>query len=509
MVIMQTTTHKAVTRPLFAMLVIAIGTNALAQTANTSAQKNSAEDAIKRITNGLTPAMIVKGAATKPQTITERMARHKVPGVSIAVVEGGKIVWARGYGVTAMGGDEKSNEVNAETLFQAASISKPVSATAMLRLVESGKLALDAPVNQYLKTWQLPENEFTKTEKVTLRRLVTHSAGLGIHGFPGYASTVAVPTVPQVLDGAAPANTKAVRVEATPGSAWRYSGGGTTIMQLAMTDVTGEAFPALMKRLVLQPIGMSQSDFDQPLSAARRTNAAAGHRADGAMVAGRAHTYPELAAAGMWTTPTDLLKWAIEIAAAKAGKSQKVLSQKMVTEMLTTQIPPSGLGPMLVGSGDAFNFRHGGGNAGFACFVAYFPALERGVAIMTNSDNGAALAAEVINAIAKEYSLPGFGAREIEPITLDAAAREQLLGEYPIPASLVGSENVSMWLTVEKNKLMIEVAGFVQKSEFFVLADGKLIAPESGFQATLMKDTESKVVGVDIGSAKLTKKPKG
>ncbi|MBK8058243.1 MAG: beta-lactamase family protein [Gemmatimonadetes bacterium] len=189
------------------------------------------------------------------------MAHHKVPGVSIAVVDNGRIVWARGYGLKALG---TADSVDANTLFQAASISKPVAASGMLRLVEEGKLALDTPVNDYLKSWKLPENPFTAKEKVTLRRIASHNAGLTVHGFPGYAATDSVPTVPQLLDGTKPANTAAVRVDTFPGAISRYSGGGITIEQLVMTDVTGEPFPALLKRLVLDPVGMTNSGYDQP-----------------------------------------------------------------------------------------------------------------------------------------------------------------------------------------------------------------------------------------------------
>jgi CubicO group peptidase (beta-lactamase class C family) len=467
------------------------------------AQPNN--DAVARVTGNLTPAIVVKGATPPRRTLAERMAAQNVPGVSIAVVEDGKIVWAKGFGVKETG---TKDAVDVETIFQAASISKPISATAMLRLVEQGKLALDAPVNDYLKSWKLPDNDFTETEKVTLRRLVTHSAGLNVHGFPGYAIGAPLPTVPQLLDGLPPTNTKAVRVENTPGAAWKYSGGGTTIIQLAMTDVTGEAFPALMKRLVLDPVGMRNSAFEQPLSAAKQKLAAAAHKSNGKLVPGRWHVYPELAAAGMWTTPTDLMNWAMHIAAARDGNAASVLSQKMAREMLTVQKEPSGLGPMVLGKGEAMRFMHGGGNEGYVCQVVYFPELKRGAAIMTNSDAGSSVVTDLLNALAKEYRWPGYGPREIEPIKLDAVMLEQLLGEYPSPPALTGGKPTSLFLTHEGGKLMVEVPGFVPKTEIVVLADGELIAPETGFQSMLMKDKDGKIVGVDIGSAKLTKKTK-
>jgi CubicO group peptidase (beta-lactamase class C family) len=171
----------------------------------------------------------------------------------------------------------KSEPVDTSTLFLAGSISKPVFASGVLALVEQGKLALDEDINLKLKSWKLPESRFTASEKVTLRRLLTHSAGLTVWGFPGYPVTGPVPTVPQLLDGVKPANTAAVRNDTTPGAFWRYSGGGFTIAQLMSTDITGESFPALMQRLVLEPAGMSHSTYENPPPSEMARYAASGH----------------------------------------------------------------------------------------------------------------------------------------------------------------------------------------------------------------------------------------
>ena len=461
---------------------------------------------VARVAAGLRPAFVVKGEPAKVFSLAERLAHYKVPGVSIALVDSGRIVWARGYGLKETG---TTDSVTPATLFQAASISKPVAATAMLHLVEEGKLALDMPVNEYLKSWKLPDNKLTAKEKVTLRRIVSHYAGLTVHGFPGYAAGDSIPTVPQILDGKKPANTSAVRAETVPGTVWNYSGGGITIEQLAMMDVTGEPFPALVKRLVLDPIGMTNSGYDQPLPAGKKGQEAAGYRADGKMVEGRWHTYPEMAAAGLWTTPTDLLKWAMEITAARAGKSTKVLSQKMATEMLTVQKAPSGLGPMLHGSGHGFYFEHGGANEGFRCEVLYFPEIGRGAAVMTNSDAGSGVAQEILYALASEYRWPDYAPREIEPVALDSAAVSQLVGEYPIPSAVSGSTTpTSLVIRSEAGALTVEATGLVQKAAVVALAGGKLMAPETGFEFSMIKAKDGRIAGLDIGSAKLTKKGK-
>ncbi len=382
-----------------------------------------------------------------------------------------------------------------------------MAATVLLRLVDEGTLDLDAPVNQYLKSWKVPDNRFTAAMPVTLRHLVTHSAGMTVHGFPGYGDGVPVPTVPEILDGTKPANTSAVRVDTTPGARWRYSGGGITVEQLAMTDVTGEAFPALAQRLVLGPMGMTSSTYEQPLPAARRSEAASGHRPDGTLVPGKWHTYPEMAAAGLWTTPTDLMRWAIEVSAARAGTSTNVLKPATAAAMLTVQKEPSGLGPMLTNAGRAFRFGHGGANEGYRAEVLYFPETGQGAAVMTNSDAGSALASEVLYALAAEYQWPEYGPREVEPVAMDSATIAQLVGEYPVPQAVTGSPTpVSQRIWMEGGRMMVEVPGFVPKSEFLLLAGDKLIAPDVLLEVSIVRDKAGVISGIDIGPVVLRKK---
>jgi CubicO group peptidase (beta-lactamase class C family) len=325
--------------------------------------KIAVTDRIQRVENGLLAAIIIKG---QPATmkLADRMAHYKTPGVSIAVINDGKIEWAKGYGAAETG---VATPVTTETLFQAASISKPVAAVGALALVERGKLSLDEDVNAKLKSWKVPENDLTKEHKVTLRRLVTHSAGLTVHGFRGYAADEPAPTLQQALDGQKPANSAAIRVDILPSSKWRYSGGGYNVMQQLMIDVTGKQFPELMRELALDKIGMKRSTYEQPLPKALAAQAAVGHRGNGEVVKGKWHTYPEMAAAGLWTTPSDLALFAIELQGSKAGKSNKVLSKSMTDQMLTMQIESWGLGISLGGEGAAATFSHGGGNEGFRC----------------------------------------------------------------------------------------------------------------------------------------------
>lgn len=281
------------------------------------------------------------------------MQAYKVPGLSFAVIDDFKVVFAKGYGVVEQG---SKAPVTTKTLFQAGSISKPVAAAGALYLVEQGKLSLDENVNVKLKTWKVPDNEFTKSEKVTLRRLMSHTAGLTVHGFPGYDVTDPLPTMPQIFNGEKPANTAPIRVDIVPGTQVRYSGGGVTIEQQVMIDVTGKAFPALLKETVLDKAAMTDSSYEQPLPAARASAAASGTYADGKVVRGKWHIYPEMAAAGLWTTPTDLCKFAIEIALSKTGKSNRILSQDMTRRMLTPVMDESRTG-LLYGEGQSWAVR--------------------------------------------------------------------------------------------------------------------------------------------------------
>lgn len=332
------------------------------------------------------------------------MKHYRVPGVSIAVIQDGRVEWARGYGVTEAGG---SQPVDTATLFQAASISKPIAAIAALRLVEQGRLALDEDINTRLVSWQVPENEYTREEKVTLRRILSHTAGVTVSGFRGYAQGEPVPTLRQVLAGTPPANSSEVRVGAVPGSAQRYSGGGYSVAQLLMSDVSGRSFADLMRELVLQPSRMVHSTFSQPLPAALASRAATGHGRDGAPMAGQWHVYPEQAAAGLWSTPSDLARLAIDVQRSAAGREGGVLSTSMTRQMVARHGGPYGLGFNVVGEGNGRIFRHSGSNMGFRAQLVAYTATGQGAVVMTNSDAGAELADEIMRSIAVTYGWPG------------------------------------------------------------------------------------------------------
>jgi CubicO group peptidase (beta-lactamase class C family) len=366
--------------------------------------------------------------------ILDRMRAYHVPGVSVAIIDNYRVVFAKGYGVAEFG---RSKPVDSTTLFLAGSISKPVFASGFLRVVEDRRLPLDSDVNGLLKSWHLPESRFTTTEKVTLRRLLTHSAGLTVWGFPGYALGTAVPTVPQLLDGAPPANTPAVRNDTTPGARWLYSGGGMTIAQLVATDVTGESFPSLMDRVMLRPAGMTRSTYENPLPVARRGEAASGHEQLDTPVPGGFHVYPEMAAAGLWTTASDLARWAIALSRSYRGEPGGVLSTPMAQQMVSKQmrvLPPYGngywgLGVSVSGDGDSLSFSHNGRDEGFVANMMMWPARGRGFVIMMNGVNGG-LMNEIQRAIAEEYGVGAPPRMERRMVAVSAEKLAEFRGTF-------------------------------------------------------------------------------
>ena len=339
--------------------------------------------------------------------VPDRMAHYHVPGLSLACIHNGTVGWTQAFGVARVGGEP----VTPETLFQASSISMPVTAVAVLRLVEQGKLNLDVDVNQYLRSWKIPANRFTEQKKVTLRELLSHTAGATVHGFGGYAAGEKVPTPVQVLKGESPANSLPVTIDFVPGTKFRYAGGNYAIIQQILIDATGEPFPDLMENVVLQPLHMVHSTFQQPLPEKLQALVATPYDRDGIAIEGGPHTYPEMAVAGLWTTPSDLARFALAIQDALAGRPGAIVSPATAHQMVQRVQGFYALGFAIAGNGPNRYFSHPGVNAGF---VAFLFAYEKGdgLVLMTNGQNSKDLGLEIIKALAKQYGWTEFPADE-------------------------------------------------------------------------------------------------
>ena len=298
--------------------------------------------------------------------------------------------------------------MTATTLFQAASVSKPVAALGALRLVEQGKVSLDENINEKLRAWHLPENRFTRQHPVTLRLILCHRAGLTVHGFsPGYRLGAALPTVTQILDGQPPAKSAPVRVDSVPARQSRYSGGGYLVMQQMMVDVTGRPFAAYMEEAVFKPLDMRSSTFVQPLPDAWSSRAATGHTGRPLhAIEGGWGVYPEAAAAGLWTTAGDLARFYLGVQASLAGRSNPVISQVLARQMVTTQPGEAALGFMV--GGKTPRFGHNGSQAGFQAVTVAF-ATGEGAVILMNADTGVDTVGDaLVRAIGEQYHWPGY-----------------------------------------------------------------------------------------------------
>ena len=420
--------------------------------------------------------------------IEERMMSHKVNGVSIAVIHNSKIHWAKGYGWADVG---EKRKVTPHTLFQAASISKSISAIGILKLVEDKKIDIDNDINQYLSSWKFPYDSITKTKKITLRNLLNHSAGLSVSGFPGYFITDSIPTILQILDGTQPSKTPAVRSELEPGIQYQYSGGGICITQLIITDVTNQPFEKYMQNSVLKPLGMNESFFIQPPPIEKKELLATAYNRDGSEVPGKYCIYPELAAGGLWTTPTDLAKYIVETQLSLLGKSSKVLSPEMTKIRLTPFDGYSALGVYLHKEGRYFEFS--GGNYGFTSVYWADISNGNGVVIMTNSAN-IEIISEITNSVAVAYQWDDFYKPEIKNVvSVSDSILDSYVGDY-----LFGDKIISI---IQKNNKLFTVEDcpwelyFTSESDFFI----------SEFESNMkfQHDSDGNVTGIlDLNSGR-------
>lgn len=402
-------------------------------------------------------------------TLQERMRYYHANGVSIAVIKDYQVEWARGYG---MADAQEKRPVTVNTLFLAGSNSKSLNAVGVLKLVQDKKLTLDADINNYLTSWKFPYDSLAKGKKITLAHLLSHTAGLTVHGFNGYEVGTALPTLPQVLKGEKPANSPAVRSQYAPGLKFEYSGGGTTISQLVIQDVTGLPYATFMDENVLKPLGMRASSFMQPPTGERQRLLATGYDSEGKPVPGKYHLYPEQAAAGLWTTATDLAAYVIETQRALQGKSAKVLSQEMTKRRLTPYLDSvAGLGVFIKKKKGVPYFLHGGADAGFVS--QYIGSLDggNGVVVLTNTENSALLE-EIINSVATTYQWKNYYVPvKLKQVPQPTTVLQAYVGKYKVDEEYWAMELKKDGLWLALNKTTAWRMYFTDATHFFVLED--------------------------------------
>ncbi len=420
--------------------------------------------------------------------LEERMKHHNILGVSIAVVHDFKLEWVKGYGWADV---SEKRPVTEKTLFQAASISKSLNGVGVMKLVQDGKIDLDTDINQYLTSWKFPYDTVSKNKPITVAALLSHTAGLTIHGFPGYARGDSLPSVLQILDGKRPANTEAVRSFTEPGVRAIYSGGGVTVSQLIVTDVTQQPYDEFMQENVLNPMGMTGSSFAQPPARADSNLLATGYKADGTPIKGKFHIYPEQAAAGLWTNPTDLSRYIIETALSYNGKSDKVLTPEYTKMRLKPVMEDAAAGVFVARKDSSYYFSHGGANEGFTCYYVGDVISGNGMVIMTNSDNGS-LASEVANSVATVYGWKDYYQPVLKTVVdVEEAVLERYVGKYEAGGDVFTIKR-------EGSKLMISPYPDFWVNVYFTSDVDFFVREYEGDQKFVI-DAKGKVAGFNIG----------
>lgn len=399
--------------------------------AGAGAADDPVETRIRAFETGLRPAVQVQGQPAERWTVQQRLDALRIPAVSVAVIRGGKLAWAKAYGLKQAGTAEAPD---GDTVFSVGSVSKVAAATIALRLVDAGTLSLDRDVNQYLRRWQIPQNQFNADRPVTLRMLLSHTGGLSVSGFPDFQPDEKLPGVLDTLDGRPPSKTEPVRVMFPPGSAPQYSGGGTTVVQLLIEDVTGKEFDAVARELLFQPLGMNRSTFANPLPASHG-NIARAHDAKGAPTALPRgwETMPELAASGLWTTPSDYARLVIALLQSNQGAPGALLRPETAREMMTPVGPSRvGLGPFIDGRGLTRRFSHSGSNDSYKAWMEGHLATGDGLVIFTNGERGNLITREIRRAAAAAEGWTNPETVEVPKVQLSSVELQAMTGKYAV-----------------------------------------------------------------------------
>jgi CubicO group peptidase (beta-lactamase class C family) len=443
------------------------------------AQNNTKEN-IAKVENGLFAPIQIEGE--KNWNILDRMAFYKTPGLSIAVIQNYRLVWAKGYGFA---NDSSKTPVTTQTLFQAGSISKSLNAVAVLKLAEEKKIDLYADINVYLKSWKFPYDSLSKGKKITVANLLSHTGGINLQGFGGYQPGKPLPTIVQVLNGEKPANSPHIRSAFEPGLRPEYSGGGVIISQQIVMDITGQDYADYMQQAVLKQLGMNRSTFSQPPAGVNDAMLATGYNIAGNPIPGKHRIYPEQAAAGLWTNPTDLAKFVIGLQLAYEGKSDKVLTKQSAGLMFTPYQNKMGiaLGTFINVLDSTKYFTHPGSTVGFQSI--YYGSLRdgNGVVVMLNSGSQQ-LATEVVNSVAKVYEFKDLYHPNIKKriSTPPADVLQTYTGQFQLAPNRV------LTILFEEGRMYVRMQGEM-KRELFAEAPNKFFLRDLPYELEFLKGT--------------------
>jgi CubicO group peptidase (beta-lactamase class C family) len=449
---------------------------------------------IHKVENSLAGSIRIKGDAM--WSITDRMQHYKVMGLNIAVIDNYQIEWAKGYG---MADTSEMRFVAANTLFQAGSVSKSLNALGVLKLADDNKIDLNTDINTYL-SWKFSYDSISHGKKITPIQLIGHTSGLSIRGFDGYDRGDTIPTIVEIIEGKKPANSPPIRSLYEPGLRFEYSGGGSTVSQLMIADVAKMSYDKFMQENILKPIGMKNSFFGVPDKTKKKLELATAYSPTGAELPGKYKIHPEMAAAGLWTTPTDIARFIIESQLSYEGRSNKVLSNKTTRLMLdpyvatnSTSLPKyGGLGVFVEEKNGEKYFLHKGGNVGFVCI--YYGSMDggKGIAVMINSNNDKILQ-EVVNSVAQVYNWEGFYTpiiKELNPV--EDKVLENYVGNYEF------APNVILTITKVGDHLQVQATGF-KAFEVFPETENKFFAKDFNAEIEFLIDNKNKVYGLKYG----------
>ncbi len=425
---------------------------------------------IKKVENNLTETkeLIFEDSVLLRYNIVDRMKFYKIPSLTMAIINNGKLEWTKAYGYADM---ETKRLANPTTLYQVASISKSLTGLSIMRLVQKGKLSLTNDIRNYLRTWTFPDNELSKNKLITLRNLLSHTAGLNVHGFIGYAVSDSVPSINQILNGESPANNEAIKPTYPINEHFEYSGGGYTVVRKILDDNISSNYDSLMKALILKPLKMINSTFSQPLSPQYK-NYAFGYDKDMQPLKGHFYIYPEQAAGGLWSTATDIAKFILSIQNDLKGSPGSLLNKKLTVEMLMPVLNNYALGFGVVEKGGEKYFWHEGESYGYnAMYYGSFTS-GKGVVILTNAypGNGQLFIQELLNSVATSYGWKDFYNPVKKKLTsVSDTLLDKYIGEYH-------SENPQMKISISRNGNGLELTArrtekmYAIKSDTFFLA---------------------------------------